>query len=185
MINLNFSSENWCPRVNRKVSRKLKKYLKIHTSLELAQAQISNRAYFFTRSHGPVSCSRMPGPHLRLQKHCFLKKLSEVRKLTTLYFAKNDHRWVIFICLKTSLRGDRVTCGGVAGEVQTNLAMVFTVPSIAVLAGGVRNSTAAPRVHCARAITRGRAAPAASTCFCFLFFFCATASNWEIFSGRK
>ena len=32
---------------------------------------------------------------------CFLKKLSGVRKLTTFYFAKNDHRWVTFIPLKT------------------------------------------------------------------------------------
>ena len=81
--------------------------------MELAQAQISNRAYFFTRSHGPVSCSRMPGPHLRLQKHCFLKKLSRVRKLTTFYFAKNDHRWVTFIPLKTinsDLQQARVRC---------------------------------------------------------------------------
>ena len=32
---------------------------------------------------------------------CFLEKLSEVRTLTTFYFAKNDHRWVTFISLKT------------------------------------------------------------------------------------
>ena len=31
---------------------------------------------------------------------CFLKKLSEVRMLTTLYLAKNDHQWGIFISLK-------------------------------------------------------------------------------------
>ena len=29
------------------------------------------------------------------------EKLSEVRKLTTLYLAKIDHRWVTFISLKT------------------------------------------------------------------------------------
>ena len=34
-------------------------------------------------------------------RFCFLKKLSGVRKLTTFYFAKNDHRWVTFISLKT------------------------------------------------------------------------------------
>ena len=32
---------------------------------------------------------------------CFLKKLSGVRKLTTFYLAKNDHRWVTCISLKT------------------------------------------------------------------------------------
>ena len=32
---------------------------------------------------------------------CFLEKLSEVRMLTTSYSAKNDHRWVTFISLKT------------------------------------------------------------------------------------
>ena len=32
---------------------------------------------------------------------CFLKKLSEVRMLTTFYFGKDDHRWVTFISLKT------------------------------------------------------------------------------------
>ena len=32
---------------------------------------------------------------------CFLKNLSEVRMLTTFYLAKNDHRWVAFISLKT------------------------------------------------------------------------------------
>ena len=30
-----------------------------------------------------------------------LKKLSEVRKLTTFYLSKKDHRWVTFIFLKT------------------------------------------------------------------------------------
>ena len=38
----------------------------------------------------------------------FLKKLSDVRKLTTFYLAENDHRWVTFISLKTinsDLRG--------------------------------------------------------------------------------
>ena len=29
------------------------------------------------------------------------EKLSEVRKLTTFYLAKNDHQWVTFISLKT------------------------------------------------------------------------------------
>ena len=29
------------------------------------------------------------------------EKLSEVRTLTTFYLAKNDHRWVIFVSLKT------------------------------------------------------------------------------------
>ena len=32
---------------------------------------------------------------------CILKKMSGLRKLPTFYFAKNDHRWVTFICLKT------------------------------------------------------------------------------------
>ena len=32
---------------------------------------------------------------------CFSKKLSGVRMLTTFYLAKNDHRWVTFISLKT------------------------------------------------------------------------------------
>ena len=32
---------------------------------------------------------------------CFLKKMSGVRKLTTFYCAKNDHRWATFIPLKT------------------------------------------------------------------------------------
>ena len=32
---------------------------------------------------------------------CFLNNLSELRILTTFYFAKNDHQWVNFIFLKT------------------------------------------------------------------------------------
>ena len=40
-------------------------------------------------------------PRPRTALFCFLKKLSGVRKLTTFYFAKNDHRWVTFISLKT------------------------------------------------------------------------------------
>ena len=32
---------------------------------------------------------------------CFLKKLSGMRMLTTLYLTKNDRRWVTFIFLKT------------------------------------------------------------------------------------
>ena len=37
----------------------------------------------------------------RFEVHfCFLKKMSEVRKLTTFYLTKNDHRWVTFISLK-------------------------------------------------------------------------------------
>ena len=32
---------------------------------------------------------------------CSLNNLSELRILTTFYFAKNDHQWVIFISLKT------------------------------------------------------------------------------------
>ena len=32
---------------------------------------------------------------------CFLNNLSELRILTTFYFAKHDHRWVNFITLKT------------------------------------------------------------------------------------
>ena len=32
---------------------------------------------------------------------CFLEKMSDVRKLTTFYLAKDDHRWVTFISLKT------------------------------------------------------------------------------------
>ena len=34
-------------------------------------------------------------------ENCFLKKLTGVRKLTTFYLAKSDHRWVKFISLKT------------------------------------------------------------------------------------
>ena len=37
----------------------------------------------------------------KLVHFCFLKRFSEVRKLTTFYLAKNDHRWVTFISLKT------------------------------------------------------------------------------------
>ena len=37
----------------------------------------------------------------RRRGFCFLDNLSEVRMLTTFYFAKNDRRWVTFICLKT------------------------------------------------------------------------------------
>ena len=37
---------------------------------------------------------------------CFLKKLSGVRMLTTFYLAKNDHRWVTFISLKTIAPGE-------------------------------------------------------------------------------
>ena len=33
--------------------------------------------------------------------------MTEVRKLTTFYLAKNDHRWVTFIFLKTSPDGQR------------------------------------------------------------------------------
>ena len=36
-----------------------------------------------------------------LPRLCFLKKLSGMRTLTTFYLSKNDHRWVIFISLKT------------------------------------------------------------------------------------
>ena len=32
---------------------------------------------------------------------CFLNNLSELRILTTFYLTKTDHRWVIFISLKT------------------------------------------------------------------------------------
>ena len=39
-------------------------------------------------------------------KNCLLKKLSEVRKLTTFYPGKNGHRWVTFISLKTMEGGD-------------------------------------------------------------------------------
>ena len=35
---------------------------------------------------------------------CFLNNLSELRILTTFYSAKNDHRWVTFIFLKTIYR---------------------------------------------------------------------------------
>ena len=35
------------------------------------------------------------------QEFCFVNNLSELRILTTFYFAKNDHQWVIFIFQKT------------------------------------------------------------------------------------
>ena len=38
---------------------------------------------------------------------CFLEKLSEMRKLTTFYLAKNDHRWVTIISLKTITDGSQ------------------------------------------------------------------------------
>ena len=53
---------------------------------------------------------------------CFLKKLSEMRMLTTFYVAKNDHRRVTFICLKTiklrSACGRTATHGALARRVR-------------------------------------------------------------------
>ena len=40
------------------------------------------------------------GPRRVATLFCFLKKLSEVRMLTTFCLAKNDHRWVTFISFK-------------------------------------------------------------------------------------
>ena len=48
------------------------------------------------RPREPQSASRRRGLHV-----CFLKKLSGVRKLTTFYLTKNDHRWVTCVSLKT------------------------------------------------------------------------------------
>ena len=53
----------------------------------------------------PAHAAHLGSLRLRIV-FCFLKKLSEVRKLTTFYFAKNDHRWVTFISLKTIKFGD-------------------------------------------------------------------------------
>ena len=41
------------------------------------------------------------GSCLALVLFCFLKNLSGMRMLTTFHVAKNDHRWVTFISLKT------------------------------------------------------------------------------------
>ena len=51
-------------------------------------------------SAGSAAAAAGVGLRLRRQK-LLLEKLSGVRKLTTFYFAKNDHRWVTFILLKT------------------------------------------------------------------------------------
>ena len=50
------------------------------------------------RPCGKLSRGRSPrGVTWLLQAFlCFLKKMSELRFLTTLYLAKNDHRWVTF-----------------------------------------------------------------------------------------
>ena len=45
--------------------------------------------------------SGCPAISAQPSKKLLLKKLSEVRKLTTFYAAKNDHRWVTYIFLKT------------------------------------------------------------------------------------
>ena len=53
------------------------------------------------RASSPL-CARARGGDLRQAGlFCFLKNLSEVRMLTTFYSAKNDHRWVTCIPLKT------------------------------------------------------------------------------------
>ena len=59
----------------------------------------------------------MVGRWLLLRNFCFLKKLIEVRMLTTFYIAKNDHRWVTFISLKTITlaNGRRGTTTGTPG----------------------------------------------------------------------
>ena len=44
-----------------------------------------------------------------LRLFCFLKKLSGVRTLTMFCLAKNDHRWVTFIFLKT-INSDARSC---------------------------------------------------------------------------
>ena len=58
-----------------------------------------------------VGAHQMAGPEIEIINaprrarafFCFLKILSGVRMLTTFYLAKNDHRWVTFIFLKTIL----------------------------------------------------------------------------------
>ena len=64
-------------------------------------------------SYADVQARVQPGPRLEPAaeeeahlvalafKFCFLNILSGVRRLTRFYLAKNDHRWVIFIFLKT------------------------------------------------------------------------------------
>ena len=51
----------------------------------------------------PAASRGLPGPTSARPVNrlfCFLKKLSGVRKLTTFYLVKNDHRWVTLIPLK-------------------------------------------------------------------------------------
>ena len=57
----------------------------------------------------------------------FLKKLSGVRKLTTFYLAKNDHRWVTFISLNTINSGE-----------ETRLLKCLLIASQTVLAFAIR-----------------------------------------------
>ena len=58
----------------------------------------ARRAPARVRASGP---SRGEVERCVRRKNCFLKKLIGVRKLTTFYVAKNDHRWVTFISLET------------------------------------------------------------------------------------
>ena len=60
----------------------------------------------------------------KLVHFCFLKRFSEVRKLTTFSLAKNDHRWVTFIFRKTinaSRERLEVDLAGEMGKIQTVL----------------------------------------------------------------
>ena len=54
-------------------------------------------ALLIRRKQGFQLKHRRPAPSQKL----LFEKLSGVRKLTTFYLAKNDHRWVTFISLKT------------------------------------------------------------------------------------
>ena len=92
---------------------------------ELSNAYFLANFGFDTAENEPCKVCRIPprpspartvvlggrsGPHF-----CFLKNLSEVRKLTTFYLTKNDHRWVTFIPLKTITLASAPPPGAQAG----------------------------------------------------------------------
>ena len=65
---------------------------------------------FVASNHRPVvpfaPTIYLQGFYLHRAFFCFLKNLSGERMLTTFYLAKNDHRWVIVISLKTATTKD-------------------------------------------------------------------------------
>ena len=102
------------------------------------------------RARSACVASTSQTPDCAAPDFCFLKKLSGVRKLTTFYLAKNDHRWVIFISLKTissrpeveHLRGDFSAVSSAFGCVLFQIVhrcAALVVPSARLL--GLENAT--------------------------------------------